>query len=68
MLMHMFYVANEKGEEVHGELLGEMNDFTSFKAASKAARELSKRVPGRFFVSCCVPGEMYENGKNLGVL
>lgn len=68
MLRHMFFVVDENWKEVHGELLGELNDFTSFNKASAAARKLSKRVPGRFSVSCCVPGEMYENGKNLGVL
>lgn len=68
MLMHMFFVVDENQNEVHGELLGEPNDFKSFTAASMAARKLSKRVPGRFSVSCCVPCEVYENGKNLGVL
>lgn len=75
MLRHMFFIVDENWNEVNGELLGELNDFTSFNKASAAARKLSKRAPGRFSVACCsltgarfVPGGVYENGKNLGVL
>lgn len=60
----MFFIADENGKEI--TLDGDSyNFFASFKAAKIAAIKYSKNHTGKYFVSCCVPGTMYENGKEV---
>lgn len=61
----MFFVTDFSGKQISDEILGEINDFTNYRAARFACIKFSKKNPGQYKVDVCIPGNIFENGKEF---
>ena len=60
----IFFVADEYGNQIKSEYLGQVNEFSSFRSAERAARDYSKKDPMCIYsVSVAVTSPSFRNGK-----
>lgn len=62
----MFFVTDEFGAQISDELLGKINDFNSYSAAERAAREYSKKNPTSIYsVEVAINSLSFRNGRKI---
>ena len=62
----VFYVMDYGyGMQLDDQVCGCVNEFTSYNAALKVCKKVSKENEGKFTVGVMVPSTIYENGKQI---
>ena len=62
----MFFVADEFGCQISDESLGKINDFNSYSAAEREAREYSKKNPTAIYtVDVAINSLSFRNGRKI---
>lgn len=60
----IFYVTDEYGQQIKSEYLGQVNEFSSFRAAERVARDYSKKNPMCIYsVDVAINRRFFRNGK-----
>ena len=60
----IFFVTDEYGTQIKSEHLGQVNEFSSFRAAERAARDYSKENPTCIYsVDVAINRCSFRNGK-----